>query len=93
MPEVIIREIIEADLNNGFLESLDNLRKASNLEINLAKDILKKIILDKNHTIHVAELDGKIIGSTTLLIEQKFIHEGGCVGPVSYTHLTLPTKA
>ena len=82
MPEVIIREIIEADLNNGFLESLDNLRKASNLEINLAKDILKKIILDKNHTIHVAELDGKIIGSTTLLIEQKFIHEGGCVGHI-----------
>ena len=82
MPEVIIREIIEADLNNGFLESLDNQRKASNLEINLAKDILKKIILDKNHTIHVAELDGKIIGSTTLLIEQKFIHEGGCVGHI-----------
>ena len=82
MPEVIIREIIEADLNNGFLESLDNLRKASNLEINLAKDILKKIILDKNHTIHVAELDGKIIGSTTLLIEQKFIHEGGYVGHI-----------
>ena len=82
MPEVIIREIIEADLNNGFLESLDNLRKASNLEINLAKDILKKIILDKNHTVHVAELDGKIIGSTTLLIEQKFIHEGGCVGHI-----------
>ena len=82
MPEVIIREIIEADLNNGFLASLDNLRKASNLEINLAKDILKKIILDKNHTIHVAELDGKIIGSTTLLIEQKFIHEGGCVGHI-----------
>ena len=52
MPEVIIREIIEADLNNGFLESLDNLRKASNLEINLAKDILKKIILDKNQTNH-----------------------------------------
>ena len=82
MPEIIIREIIEADLNNGFLESLDNLRKATNLEINSAKDILKKIILDKNHTIHVAELDGKIIGSTTLLIEQKFIHEGGCVGHI-----------
>ena len=82
MPEVIIREIIETDLDNGFLESLDNLRKASNLEINLAKDILKEIILDKNHVIHVAELDGKIIGSTTLLIEQKFIHEGGCVGHI-----------
>ena len=48
MPEVIIREIIEADLNNGFLESLDNLRKASNLEINLAKDILKKIGISLN---------------------------------------------
>ena len=32
MSELIIREIIESDLENGFLESLDNLRQASNLE-------------------------------------------------------------
>ena len=29
-----------------------------------------------------AELDGKIIGATTLLIEQKFIHDGGLVGHI-----------
>ena len=48
----------------------------------VAKDILKKIISDPNHIIHVAEDNGKIVGSTTLLIEQKFIHKGGYVGHI-----------
>ena len=64
MNNIIIREIQEADLEKGFLESLDNLKKASDLE--------------KNN----AEIDGKIVGSTTLLIEQKFIHKGGLVGHI-----------
>ena len=82
MNNIIIREIQEADLEKGFLESLDNLKKASNLEKDNAKIILKKILDDSNHIIHVAELDGKIVGSTTLLIEQKFIHKGGLVGHI-----------
>ena len=82
MSELIIRKIIESDLENGFLESLDNLRQTSNLEQNSVKNILKKILENENHIIHVAELDGKIVGSTTLLIEQKFIHEGGFVGHI-----------
>ena len=82
MSELIIRKIIESDLENGFLESLDNLRQASNLEQNSVKNILKKILENENHIIHVAELNGKIVGSTTLLIEQKFIHEGGFVGHI-----------
>ena len=82
MSELIIRKIIESDLENGFLESLDNLRQASNLEYNSAKSILKGILENENHIVHVAELDGKIVGSTTLLIEQKFIHEGGFVGHI-----------
>ena len=82
MSELIIRKIIEPDLKNGFLESLDNLRQTSNLEQNSVKNILKKILENENHIIHVAELDGKIVGSTTLLIEQKFIHEGGFVGHI-----------
>ena len=32
--------------------------------------------------IIVAELNGKIVGSTTLLIEPKFIHNGGLVGHI-----------
>ena len=82
MSEFIIRKIIESDLENGFLESLDNLREASNLEHNSAKSILEGILENENHIVHVAELDGKIVGSTTLLIEQKFIHEGGFVGHI-----------
>ena len=82
MSELIIRKIDESDLENGFLESLDNLRQASNLEHNSAKSILKGILENENHIVHVAELDGKIVGSTTLLIEQKFIHDGGFVGHI-----------
>ena len=82
MSELIIRKIIGSDLENGFLESLDNLREVSNLEHNSAKSILEGILENENHIVHVAELDGKIVGSTTLLIEQKFIHEGGFVGHI-----------
>jgi len=82
MSEIKIRDIVESDIDIGFLESLDSLRNASNLDNNTAKEILKKIIENPNHIIHVAEVDGKIVGSTTLLIEQKFIHEGGKVGHI-----------
>ena len=82
MPEIIIREIEENDLENGFLESLDFLRKASDIDKNKAKEILEKIKQNTNHIIHVAVDDNKIIGSTTLLIEQKFIHDGGLVGHI-----------
>ena len=82
MSVIIIREIIESDLDNGFLKSLDSLRKASNIDREIAMNILKKIISDPNHIIHVAEIEGKVVGSTTLLIEQKFIHNGGLVGHI-----------
>ena len=82
MGNIIIREIQESDLEKGFLECLDNLKKASDLEEDKAKNILKNILDDSNHIIHVAELDGNIVGSATLLIEQKFIHRGGLVGHI-----------
>ena len=82
MSEIIIREIEEDDLEKGFLETLDFLRNASDLDKNKAKEILKKIKQNPNHIIYVAIADKKIIGSTTLLIEQKFIHDGGLVGHI-----------
>ena len=45
MSEIKIREIVESDIDIGFLESLDSLKKASNLDKNTAKNILKKIII------------------------------------------------
>ena len=82
MSEIIIRSIEMEDLDRGFLEVLDNLRMASDLEHSKAKEILKKIIQDPNHVIHVAVNDNIVVGSTTLLIEQKFIHQGGLVGHI-----------
>ena len=82
MPDIIIREIEEDDLKNGFLETLDFLRNTSDLDKNKANEILKKIKQNPNHIIHVAVDDNKIIGSTTLFIEQKFIHDGGLVGHI-----------
>ena len=82
MSEIKIREIEEGDLEKGYLETLDFLRNASDLDKNKAKEILKKIKQNLNHIIHVATDGEKIVGSTTLLIEQKFIHDGGLVGHI-----------
>ena len=82
MSEIIIREIEEDDLENGFLETLDFLRNASDLDKKKANEILKKIKQNSNHMIYVAIDNKKIVGSTTLLIEQKFIHDGGLVGHI-----------
>ena len=82
MSKIEIREIEEDDLERGFLETLDFLRNASGLDKTKAKEILKKIKQNSNHIIHVA-IDGKkIVGTTTLFIEQKFIHDGGLVGHI-----------
>ena len=82
MSDVIIRELKEADLWNGFLKLLDSLKQASNIEKSKAKEIFEKINANPDHIIAVAELDGKIVGATTLFIESKFIHNGGLVGHI-----------
>lgn len=82
MAEPIIRKLRIEDLQNGFLTSLDSLRKASDIDPSKAEEIFKKIDSNPDYTIAVAEIDGKVVGSTTLLIEQKFIHHGGLVGHI-----------
>ena len=82
MSEPIIRELRKEDLENGFLTTLDSLRQTSDIERNKAEEIFEKISSNPDHVIVVAELDGKIVGTTTLLIEIKFIHSGGLVGHI-----------
>jgi len=82
MSDITIRKIKESDLDNGFLASLDNLKTASNLSNEKARTILKKITDNPNNVIFVAVLDNKVVGSTVLIIEQKFIHDGGSVGHI-----------
>ena len=82
MDEIIIRELESDDLFNGFLESMDSLKQASNLMEEKAEEIFRKISSNPNHYVYVAILNGKVVGSTTLIIEPKFIHNGGHVGHI-----------
>ena len=82
MTELTIRKLRKEDLQNGFLTTLDSLKQASDIETKKAEEIFEKINSTPDYTIAVAELEGKIVGATTLLIEQKFIHNGGLVGHI-----------
>ena len=82
----IIRELKEEDFSNGFFETLSNLAEVGKIrnDLNLAKEILKRIGSDRNYRIIIAEdkQNRQVIGTATLLIEQKFIHNGGKAGHI-----------
>ncbi len=82
MADVKIRKLEEKDLFNGFLESLDSLRKASDLDPKKAKSIFKDIHSRQDHVVYVATQKSKIIGAATIFVEPKFIHNGGMVGHI-----------
>ncbi len=82
MENLKIRELEQNDLFNGFLESLDSLRNASDIDRDKADKIFSNIKSSQNQKIFVAILEDKVVASTTLIIEQKFIHDGGFVGHI-----------
>ena len=81
-----IRELKEEDFSNGFFETLSNLAEVGKIrnDLNLAKEILKRIDSDRNYRIIIAQdkQNRQVIGTATLLIEQKFIHNGGKAGHI-----------
>jgi glucosamine-phosphate N-acetyltransferase len=82
---IVIREIELADLKRGFFDTLSNLAQIGDIanQNDRAEKILSEIKLLRFCTIFVAvKQDGQLIGSITLLIEQKFIHNGGKVGHI-----------
>ena len=82
MNNITIRKLQKEDLWNGFLHTLDSLRQTSGMGEKTVEKIFDKINSNPDHIVAVAVLEGKIIGSTTLLIETKFIHNGGKVGHI-----------
>ena len=82
----IIREIEENDFDNGFFETLSNLSAVGGIKTNevLKKEIIKEIITNKDYVIIISEdtKSREVIGTATLFIEQKFIHNGGKVGHI-----------
>ncbi len=82
MTAIKIRKLQKKDIYNGFLLSLDSLRKSSNIKPNKANAIFDKIAKNPCQIIYVAVDNSEIIGAASILIEQKFIHEGGKVGHI-----------
>jgi len=82
MSDIIIRELKREDLWKGFFTSLDSLRQTSSIDQNIANNIFDKIQENPEHIIMVALNDDKVVGAATLLIEFKFIHNGGKVGHI-----------
>jgi ribosomal protein S18 acetylase RimI-like enzyme len=79
---ITIRPIKLKDIDKGFPDILENLVPAE-LDKESSKKILEGIIDDPRHKIFVAEDNDNsncVIGTTTLLVEQKFIGKGMRVG-------------
>ena len=82
-PEPVrVRPLREADLGNGFLEALDALRPASDLEPERALEVFRRLERNPDCVVAVAEVAGRIAGAATLLIEYKFINRGGIAGHI-----------
>lgn len=81
-----VREIELGDLKNGYFSTLKNLSDLGNVEGNREKAelILNNINANPLHRIFVAidKQTTEVIGATTLLVEQKFIHDGGKAGHI-----------
>jgi glucosamine-phosphate N-acetyltransferase len=78
--DLTIGELTGPDLANGFLETL-----ASLAEVNLtpaeAGQVFRTRLRAGVHT-YVARLGQRVVGTASLLLEQKFIHGGGWVGHI-----------
>jgi glucosamine-phosphate N-acetyltransferase len=74
--------ISQLNLNDNLENYLELLNQLSpvNLSINQIKEIIKE--LPKNHFIIILKIDNKIIGSGTIILEQKIIHNGKKVGHI-----------
>jgi glucosamine-phosphate N-acetyltransferase len=79
-PEMTIRLMNATDLKRGFLAALSAL-KPTNLTDEQAVEIFRRRMRSRVQT-YVALIDDRVAGTASLLIEPKFIHNGGTVGHI-----------
>ena len=80
--QVTVRPLTECDLNNGFLETLDALRPASDLAPQRAREVFRRLDGNPDCVVAVAVAGGRVVGAATLLIEHKFINQAGRAGHI-----------
>lgn len=77
-----IRLLQPEDFAKGFLETLSNLSDVGAPNQRKFEAIWRELFFNPCYRVFVAEANGQIVGTITLLIEQKFIHAGGKVGHI-----------
>ncbi len=79
-----IRELEKKDLDvkKGFLETLGHLAEVSDLSKEKAEEILEKINSQNSQILVALTDDDQVIGSLTLMLEQKFLREGKLAGHI-----------
>lgn len=81
--EYKIRELEESDINESLFNTLANLRSCGELTKEKAALILWKMQCNPYHKCYVAVNNkNEVIGSSTLVCEQKFINNGGVAGHI-----------
>jgi glucosamine-phosphate N-acetyltransferase len=78
--EWTIREMTPADLNSRFLETLASLSEVG-LTPDEAEPVFRRRLVQGIRT-YVALQGRQVIGTASLLVEQKYIHRGGLVGHI-----------
>lgn len=79
-PPLIIRLMDATDLRRGFLAALGALKPAE-LTDEEALEIFRRRMRSRVQT-YVALMDNRVAGTASLLLEPKFIHNGGTVGHI-----------
>jgi len=77
---IVVREMYGFDLSQDFLDTLSSLAEV-NLTLERAKEVFRERLRNGIRT-YVARIDDRIVGTASLYIEEKFIHEGGCSGHI-----------
>ena len=79
---MIIRTLQEEDFDKGFLKILENLTVVGDVSRDEFERRWEEIMFDNDYYIYVAEKDGQIVGTATLLIRRGFIHHCGQIGHI-----------
>jgi len=77
---IIIRKLDAEDFDKEFFNTLSNLSDIGNIDRHKAILAFNETSSNPVYHMFVAEDDGKVVGTVTLLIEQKFFRHLGKVG-------------
>lgn len=80
--DVLIRDMVPEDVDGGLLESLDALRPTGGADPHRMSRVCEEIRQNPDCVVAVAVCNGRVVGAATLLVERKFIHNGGLAGHI-----------